>query len=668
MNQLAGSFSAGDVVEFFDSGSLKLGLVRGENRNRLQILDQNGRERSIPLKQITVKHDAFRSDRAAFSAHAAELTREIERLQDEVDSELLWESVHSSSNIALSTLSEIYFGETSPVRESAILRALLADSLRFKWRGDRFELRTPEQVAERLDAEHRHRERVARKEHVIEWMRQLVQSEGDADPPPDDLEEILLRIEKYLILGQKDSISDWLAEVDRDLTPKAVAFDVLAAAGRLPKEADPFLVATGINPRFPDEVLQAANRVAPFVSDPKRRDYTGREVFSIDDEDTREIDDALSLEAREDFYRVGVHIADLTKFVNKSDHLDQEAARRSTSIYLPHHTIRMFPERISCDLASLRENELRPTLSFEADFSLNGELVDWRIVPGQIRVAHRLNYDEADRMISEGGEDSPATVLNCLSRLANRLMEERVKAGALILRRPELKITVRDDEVAFKVLDFRSPSRQLVSEFMILCNRLAAEFAIEHSVPLIFRSQPKPEESPASPDDYDPVVLDRIFAQLEPSRLSLTPQPHYALGLKAYVQLTSPIRRYTDLTLQRQMIAHLSSRSLPYTQDEMMEVLGSVQSVERDIKSVERKANRQFTLRFMAKHFQQEILRATVVRSLARGYLVETDPLYVRGKLDSELEFHPGDRLNVRIERVHPEKNVLVFTPHPGSA
>ena len=99
-----------------------------------------------------------------------------------------------------------------------------------------------------------------------------------------------------------------------------------------------------------------------------------------------------------------------------------------------------------------------------------------------------------------------------------------------------------------------------------------------------------------------------------------------------------------------------------------MEVLGSVQSVERDIKSVERKANRQFTLRFMAKHFQQEILRATVVRSLARGYLVETDPLYVRGKLDSELEFHPGDRLNVRIERVHPEKNVLVFTPHPGSA
>jgi exoribonuclease-2 len=469
-------------------------------------------------------------------------------------------------------------------------------------------------------------------------------------------------------------VAQLLTEVSEDLTPKEAAFDLLVKTGRLDPEADPLLVIAGIEERFPAKALERAEALTLFTGDEERIDFTSLPAFSIDDEETREIDDALTVEFEGDVVRVGIHIADVSYFVDKGDPLDDQASRRSVTLYLPTRRVMMFPERLACDLASLNHGEPRPTMSFEVTFDEEANILNWRICRGQIKVAHRLNYEQADELIQSPAIDELTLALKKLHALTSRLLSQRLEQGAIIIRRPEVKIRVRDDRVTVKVIDPSAPGRVLISEMMILANRLAAQYAARHAVPIIFRAQ----DPPASADHplsgiwggaqidnlrysevYDPVESAKVLRRLKRSRLSLSPQAHTGLGLDAYTQLTSPIRRFADLVIQRQMAAHLAGQPLRYEREELLEVLINAEAAEQEMKGIERKAVQFWALEYLARYRRDEQFEAIVIDKVGGGYVVELSDIFIRGYLATSTSHEPGDRCCLTIDRIDPKRSVL---------
>lgn len=616
-------------------------------------------------RHVLIQHREQVEAHQAPSALGAFVAR-VEKVSAEIDTVLLWESVvESEREWTAEELAELYFGERDCCRASAVLRAVGADRLRFRTRGGLIQPRERVQVEAQLLAEQRRREKEKRRLQIRDWLAAvLAGGAGDAPKPPEAEPQVLRRLEDFLLQRQPDpEVESWLDSLDPDLTPRLAAYEVLAALGRLPAEADPLLLAAGIDPRFSPAAVQRAEALAVFSGSPEREDFSSWITWSIDDEETVEIDDAFSFTFRGDDVVLLIHVADLTPFVEPGDPLDTEGRSRISSVYLPQTTVRMLPERLSCNLGSLQEDELRPVLSLEVVLDSEGELKEWRFVRAQTKVHRRWSYDEVDQLLESAESDQKESEdFRRLLAVADRLASRRLERGGLRIRRPELKILVRGESIEVKVLDPNSPARRLVSEWMILTNHLAAAYARASGLPLIFRSQPAPGEPIQVPESYDPVRLQGVFNVLERSRLGLSAESHWGLGLDAYTQITSPLRRYCDMVVQRQIVAHLGGGRSVYTPEELAEVIGLIQAVEGDLRAAERKATRYYLLKYLAQLPSDQVFRGVVIRDLQNGQLVETKDLFVRGLLLREGDpLALGTELDLRVQRLDPERNILVF-------
>jgi len=653
----------GRIVEFLDGETPQLGLVLRAGRERVHLLDARGREGSIPAARIYLVHGLKPVERDEFPRLVEALRAQIEARRREIDLELLWEGVRGEAReYALSELTAQYFGTPSPIEQAAMMRALVDDRFYFRRRGVQFLPRSAEQLEQlRHQEAHRH-QRAQLKERVIGWFRLVL-----ASAEPVDVSEewtwVLERVEDFLVRRQMNDVARWLAEVDQERTARDVAYEVLVKTGRLEATADPFPLLAGLEVAFGARALEAAERLIPFAGSSERVDFTGAWTVSIDDEETEEIDDAFSLEPVTGGWRLGIHIADVAHYVRKGDALDDEAARRGVTAYLPTQRVLMFPERLSCDLASLRPGELRPSFSLALDVDEEGNIREARLVPGVVRVRWRLSYDEADRAIAEDAGEM-GDHLRRLRRWAQRWADERFRRGALWLRRPEVKVRVCDGRIRVKRLDPGTPGRFLVSELMVLMNHIAAEHAARWGIPIIFRAQDPPAHPP---DDelraqlrmaYDPLRIEQIVRGLQRSRLSLSPQPHAGLGLSAYTQLTSPIRRFADLVVQRQIRAALVGEPYPYEREELLHVLAAAETVEREMRALEQRAQRYWLLEYLRQLPEQE-MEAVVIKRVRGGYEVEVVEWLVRALLTTSAELVPGTRLRVRREQCDPKSGLL---------
>jgi exoribonuclease-2 len=218
------------------------------------------------------------------------------------------------------------------------------------------------------------------------------------------------------------------------------------------------------------------------------------------------------------------------------------------------------------------------------------------------------------------------------------------------MRRPELKISVRGAEIQVKRIDPNSPSRLLVSEMMILANALVADFAVLRSTPIIFRTQERRELPPGEAPENEALAFERLRRTFKRSRLSLTPGLHAGLGLTAYTQASSPIRRFADLVTQRQLSALIQGRALAYSRDDLLRVLGAAETAESEIRSLEDRASHYWILEHLARTKMSEPLLATVLDS---GGGIELQDYYLRAKVSGG-PFRAGQTIEVTIESIDP--------------
>ena len=474
---------------------------------------------------------------------------------------------------------------------------------------------------------------------------------------------------------------------------------------------------------FPDDALEESRREAEQFDEAVqdgRLDLSGETIVTIDPEDARDFDDAISLVRRDDGrWLLGVHIADVAHFVKPDTAMDREARRRGTSVYLPDRVLPMLPEIISNSLASLQPSKPRYAKSVLMELTPNGVRAAVEVRRSVIRSARRLNYEEVDRFLAapdtfrEAWGEPVCDLLARMHELAMTLRRRRKARGAMEIEMPEVKVDLdREGRVAGAHVVRHTESHQIIEEFMLAANEAVAELLSDRGVAFLRRvhADPSPKKLKALSEFVAELgirpgrlesrfelqkLLDSVVGEptehavhyavlrsLQRAVYSPEEEGHYALASDCYCHFTSPIRRYPDLLVHRALDAVLDGRR-PRDHFDELTVLGEHCSrCEQRAEAAERDLTKLKLLHYFSQRLGEEMeglitgvqhfgLFVQGIELPAEG-LVHADSLaddyyrYDRAAhalvgLRSGASFRLGDRVRVAVARVDLDRRELDF-------
>jgi exoribonuclease II len=648
----------GDIVEFFEEKRIFCAVVLDLKGERLQVLSQSSRELTLAPKRILHAGPRLATSelsRQELLTSLEETARRREGLKGEIDLEALWELLAAEDQaVTVAELAELWFGRSGPDYEAATERRLREDRFLFKLKEGWVVPNTPE-VVEALKEKHfRELARRAEAEEIGAWLKAV--AEGRAAAAGDWKERVVELLRRMAVWGaEAPDYAEGKALLDKArLSPAEAPFRLLVRLGVFQEDEDLDLHRLEVPVDFSEAATAWARELAqearPDVYAAQRRDLTDLAIITIDGERTRDFDDALSLEAVDGGWRLGIHIADVSSQVWPGTPLDLEAQARGTSIYLPERRLPMLPEELSEDTVSLLEDKERLALSFLVTLSPDAAVVDWEIVPSLIRVRRRLTYHEVEGMLDRDQE------LATLSHLSRRLKERRLAAGGYELKLPEVWVTFTPQgEPQVVVEDQETPSRQLVAEAMVLANSLAAQFLADHGIAAIYRGQPDPREPIKAAADKSLLELWQDRRRLSRVVMDLRPSPHWGLGLACYTFATSPIRRYLDLVIHRQLLAAVSGQARIYEPEELEQILTIIDPAMRRAGQLKTRRLRYWLLKHLASRVGQR-REALVLESLPHRYRLMLPDLLLEFFMatPAAVRLSPGDTVLVRLDRVNP--------------
>ena len=657
------AYKENTLLDYYTGSDYQLGVVVKDNDEKIHVQGTGQAMAKIARRVVLVAHANSFADRVTAIKTCQE---KIDACLAEIDVPFVWEILcENAGEFSFEEICKNYFGDSSPIKISAMARALIADMERFQRVGNdvqKIKVRSKEEYAEILRMKAVRAERAALKEKTVAWLAAVIgfRGEGVCDVP-EEFEQALKNIEDYLFNGTNTDTINLLSRVSVGRNIRENAIRILRATGRMPEDADEFLLINGIHAGFPKNVVEFTEQLSGEFNRAGRRIVNDELIFSIDDAETVEIDDALSCRRDGENYIVGVYIADPACYVHKGDLLDKQAEEHPLSLYLPTTTVQMFPPRLSRDLASLCKGVERPALAFTLTISEDGELLDWALAPSVVTVSRRMTYIEADDILENHPEDEAYQSLSDLLKLADIMKKYREEDGGVSLNRPELHVRVSEGDISVEYIDQNTPSHRMIAEFMVQANYIAAKYALRNDLPVIYRVQDPPSGDVVSLREYDPYIFDQNVRKMKRTRLSTYPQPHFGLGLDLYIQISSPLRRYADLVMHRQIAAHCMGDPIPYTQEELFVVLGNVESTSYQNKSLQREADEYWLLEYMRRYCVGKTARATVVRVEGNLILAELEFYCARGVLLCRERPLPGEHCNVEIKEVYPDSKRLIL-------
>jgi len=654
----------GKIIEYLRKNNYTYGLVTGSKGKKLIVLEQHGKEQAINISQIVCLH-SIQSSRSNLASDIKELDNKIEETKNEIDTNLIWEIFNFSKGTStLTEFCQAYFESTESFQLSAMFRALLDDPKHFKNRGGEFSVFSQKQLDENLLKEKKTRQKELFKIQLGR-ITNAFDNKEEIDAEAEDNKYIFDEAEEFLFKNKKNNFEKFIGSFSK-LPPREIAFDLLKKVHKIPEGMNKLFTIAGIETEFSPEVLETAAQIPAFTIDANREDITDLTIFSIDDDDTLEIDDAISLQEKDGNFIIGIHIADPEYFVENGDLLDITAKKRTSSIYLPTGAVTMFPEKLSCDLASLNPNKIRPALSLFIDMTHAGQINSWHFSKTAIKSKKRLNYEEADDLInSTNPTNDIAKTLQVLTGVSLKLQAKRLNNGGFEIDQPELKVRVINGKIKVKEIFSSSPSRRIIQEMMIIFNSLAAEFADKNSIPAIYRLQPPPTSDNfpiGTVIKFDPIKTPSLFKHLKGAKLSLMPGKHSGLGCLRYMQMSSPLRRYGDFIMHRQFSGALAKSTPPHNEDDLYRIIAVAESTAKEIKGIENNLERQWVIKFVEDNYPtgQEI-EATILYRKYDRYQVLLNDIPIKGFLTGKNIGELGDKIIITLKTSDPENNILNF-------
>lgn len=505
--------------------------------------------------------------------------------------------------------------------------------------------------------------------------------------------------------------------------PEGKVVEVLGAGGTHRAEMHAILMEFGLDSSFPESVESAAEEARSWITPEEiatRRDFRDILTFTIDPDDAKDFDDALSFEELgEGRYRIGVHIADVSFFVRENTEVDREAFERGTSVYLVDRTVPMLPETLSNDLCSLVPHQDR--LTYAAVFVMDKEanvLEEWfgRTV---IHSDRRFSYEQA-QLALETGEGEHARELNILNELAHQLRKERFAGGSIDFDSEEVKFRLDEDGAPIDVYrKERKDAHRLIEDFMLLANRRVAAFVAQSKPPLpfVYRIHAVPErerleqlqafvgqfgyEIEVDMEDRERIsrsinklvvdvmgrpeqtIVQSVAIRSMPKAIYTTKNiGHYGLGFRFYTHFTSPIRRYPDLLVHRQLDRILKKKATETSVEDLELMCRHCSDRERTAADAERASVKYKQVEYLAMHKNQNL--DGIISGLTDwGIYVEIDDMKCEGMIPlrdlrddmymidqhkfkltgkrTGKTFKLGQRLRVRVKKTNIIKRIIDF-------
>ena len=437
---------------------------------------------------------------------------------------------------------------------------------------------------------------------------------------------------------------------------------------------------------FPEKVLHQAENVAHDVTEADmagRTDLRNVQMVTIDGEDAKDLDDAVSLSMDGENYKLGVHIADVTNYVQENSALDWEAKKRGTSVYLVDRVIPMLPHTLSNGICSLNAGLDRLALSCLMTINPKGEVISHDIVESVIRVDRRMSYTSVKKILEDKDEteireyEELVPMFKLMQELASILREKRRKRGSIDFDFPETKIILdkKGHPVDIRPYD-RNVATKIIEDFMLIANETVAQHFYWMELPFVYRTHDNPDPEKIAKlstfirnfgytiknkqEEIHPKELQKLLAKIEDtpeealiSRLTLRSMKqakytidctgHFGLACQFYCHFTSPIRRYPDLQIHRiikeQIRGRMNENRIAHYNDILPEVAQHSSEMERRADEAERETNKLKKVEYMEEHLG-EIYEGVISSITSWGVYVEL-PNTIEGMI--HVSMLPGD-------------------------
>ncbi len=402
-----------------------------------------------------------------------------------------------------------------------------------------------------------------------------------------------------------------------------------------------------------------------------RVDFRHKKVITIDGEDAKDLDDAVSIERLDEGYRLGVHIADVGFYVRERSPLDVEALKRGCSVYLVDRAIPMLPPKLSNGICSLNPKTNRLTMSIIIDFDAAAKVKSYKITPGIIKTCERMTYTEVTKILEEKDPDVLSRYdylvddLELMRELAEKLSKNRFARGSIDFNIEEAKVILDDDGRPIDVRkEERNISHRIIEEFMLAANEAVAEHMYWLKVPFVYRIHEVPDEekmfaleeflynlgySIKGIRNIKPKTLQQIIERakgkpeerlvntvllrsLKRARYSERNSGHFGLAARYYTHFTSPIRRYPDLVAHRIIRDHLEGKLDSARQDKLIKILGKIAQISSERERIAEEAERE-TVEFKIAEYMADRL-GNVYDGVISGVM----PFGVFVELDNTIE------------------------------
>lgn len=519
------------------------------------------------------------------------------------------------------------------------------------------------------------------------------------------------------------SLDEWKSDLQN---PEGRILEVLGRTGNARIEVDAVIKAHRLPLHFPRDVEDAARAIPNEIPETLLRgrlDLRKEICFTIDPEDAKDFDDAISLqEVDAETFRLGVHIADVSAYVREGSAIDKEARRRGTSVYLVNQVVPMLPEKLSNNLCSLMPKTDRLAFSCIMDVTAKGVVKDYRIVHTIIRSKRRFTYEEVETIL-DGKPGDHADILHRIWAIASVLRRARTAKGSIDFNSPEAKFRFDASGLPEEIIVKRQlKSHQLVEECMLLANQTVAKHIGKRKEkqslhPFVYRIHADPnreklEELAVFAHNFGHTLnvsasvtskaLQKLLRDVEntPEQNVITEVAlrsmakavystdnigHFGLAFDYYTHFTSPIRRYPDLIVHRLLDEYEHGMPLPRVKfmiDELPQICISASERERVAMEAERESIKVMQAEYMKRHLGDEF-DGIISGVTSFGLFIEINDLLVQGMLHvralgddyymhdekhyslvgqrSGRIFRLGDPIRVRLARVNPERREIDF-------
>ncbi len=567
---------AGCVVEFSAKGSQPgFAAVLSSAGGNVRLLLPNGKETTIHEKKIlhsTSRPVLSTADREACRTAIHEIDQRRSALVEAIDlaevHELLAEE---NKSFSLADIAGYLFAAEDEDSAAALLRALSEDRLYFRQKNDLYTPMSADEIRQiRVQLEKKQAQE-EEENQIVEALNIL----GKKQIFPEELRSKLHDLKMFVACGEEAQINKrLLSALSRSgLLNQRKLMTALANAGVMSPDENLLLIKYRVPTDFSDELLDLAKKLTENADlaekAARREDFRHLITWAIDTPGSKDRDDAFSYEVLDDGrVRLYVHVADPAEFILPGSELDHEAACRGSSIYMPDNRIHMLPPEISENFLSLDQGHDRFALTFILGFDVELNLTGLEIKESLISLDQATEYDAADALLGSNPWLDQAHVL------AEKLKKKRAANGAVMFpRQPELEVKVVDSDILVSQRSRDDLTAGMIAEFMIWANHAAAEWCRRNSVPCLYRIQEMDEIKLEFGEVFDPVTFFAALKSFRKTVVSANAGRHASLGLESYTQITSPLRRYADLLLHRQIKAATRGETLPYTQTELNQTM-----------------------------------------------------------------------------------------------